>query len=99
MFTIKHVDSHFNEFAMEAESYSVDLGRHPMHELGYEPMRIMTYDSKWRDNNYTGLWVGDHCDYKTPETDTIYVMNRNGATVAVYHFLAPKPDAFAAQAA
>ena len=89
MFTIKHVDSRFNEFAIEAESYSVELGSGDPRGPGYQPFRLMTYDNKYRDNNYTGLWVGDHCDYRAPETDTIYVMNRYGSTIATYHFCAP----------
>ena len=90
MFTIKHVDSYFNEFAIEAESYSVELGSGNAGGPGIPKFRFLTYDTKWRDNNYTGMWAGDPCDYKTPDTDTIYVMNRNGATVAVYHFYAPR---------
>ena len=90
MFTIKHVDSRFNEFAIEAGSYSVELGSGDPRGPGYQPFRFMTYDNKYRDESYTGLWVGEHHDQRSPVTDTIYVMNRYGATVGVYHFHAPQ---------
>lgn len=80
MFTIKHVDSSFNEFAIEAESFEA--------RLDPDCFRFMAYDQKYRDGAYTGLWAGEAHDYKTPDTDTIYVMNSKGATVAVYHFMA-----------
>ena len=87
MFTLKHVDSLFNEFAIEAESYEVAL------DNAANLIRIMSYDTKYRDGNYTGLWVGTPCDYGGPDTDTVYIMNRHGSTIAKHHFHAPRVEA------
>ena len=81
MFTIKHVDSRGNEFAIEAKSYEVQFD----HQA--DLVRIMTYDTAYRDGCYTGLWAGTPHDHAGPDTDTIYVMNRAGATVARHHFM------------
>jgi hypothetical protein len=81
MFTIKHVDSRFNEFAIEAQSYS--------HTVGHGQAVFSAYAGPHRDGECLGIWTGEPYDYKTPDSDAIYVMNRYGATVATYHFYAP----------
>lgn len=80
MFTIKHVDALGNEFAIEAKSYEVQFDR-PANLV-----RIMSYDTAYRDGNYTGLWVGSPRDHGLPDADTVYIMNRAGATIARHHF-------------
>lgn len=81
MFTVKHVAPNGDEFAIEAESYEVQWD----HQA--DIVRVMTYDQKHRDGNYTGLWVGVPArsgNRMVPDfaTHTIYVMNRYGATVS-----------------
>ncbi len=80
MFTIKHIDRLFNEFAIEAESYEVQF------DNAANLVRFMTYDKPYRDGSYTGLWAGVPHDHGGPDIDTIYVMNSRGATVAKHHF-------------
>ena len=82
MFTIKHVDSLGNEFAIEAESYEVAFE----HQSNF--VRIVTYDNKFRDGCYTGLWAGIPHDNGGPDVETIYVMNSRGSTIATHHFKA-----------
>ena len=80
MFTVKHVDSKGNEFAIEAKSFEVTT------DGGL--FRLMTYDEPYRGGSYKGLWVGKGHEIGLPETDAIYVMNRFGSTIAKYHFCA-----------
>ena len=80
MFTVKHVDHLGNEFAIEAASYEVAFD-HPANLV-----RIMTYDQAFRDGNYTGLWAGVPHDHRGPDTDSVYVMNGHGSTIAQHHF-------------
>lgn len=79
MFTVKHIDRDGSEFAIEAESYEI------RHDRKDGIVRILTYDNKHRDGNYTGFWVGVPCGMSLPE-NTIYIMNRTGSTIATAHF-------------
>jgi hypothetical protein len=78
MFTIKHVDHLFNEFCIEAVSFS--------RAVGHGQAVFAAYATPHREGECVGIWSGAPYDSKTPDTDTIYVMNRHGSTVAVYHF-------------
>ena len=80
MFTVKHIDNLGNEFAIEAASYEVAFD-HPANLV-----RIMTYDQPYRNGNYTGLWAGVPHDHRGPDTESVYVMNSKGATIAQHHF-------------
>jgi hypothetical protein len=78
MFTIKHIDESGDEFAIEAASYSVKRERRAgMPDL----IRVMTYDTQYQDQSYSGLWAGI-----PPQgglnSQTIFVMNQHGATVS-----------------
>lgn len=88
MFTIKHVDPQGNEFAIEAESYEVHWDNQA------DLVRVMTYDTKHRDGDYTGLWVGIPARGAGPDKHTVYVMNRYGSTVTAVHFIEPAKDHF-----
>lgn len=80
MFTVKHVAPNGDEFAIEAESYEVQWDREA------DLVRVMTYDQKYRDGNYTGLWVGvparGRNDPSPPDVHAVYVMNRFGSTIS-----------------
>ena len=92
MFTIKHVDPQGNEFAIEAESYSVQWDREA------DLVRVMSYNDKVRDaHNYADLWVGvparpSNCNGL--EKHTVYVMNRYGSTVSTTHYVDIPPGHF-----
>jgi len=79
MFTVKHIGRDGNEFAIEAESYEIQ------HDRQEGIIRVMTYDSKARDGNYTGLWAGVPRGDTIPE-NTLYIMNQAGATVSTICF-------------
>lgn len=81
MFTIKHVDLDGNEFAIEAESYEIQWD----HQA--EMVRLMSYDQKYRDANYTGLWAGRPARGNELSHDTVFVMNRYGSTITSLHFI------------
>lgn len=89
MFTIKHIDEVGNEFAMQAQSYTV---RQEQVVAGGEPfMRFQSYDTPYADVNYTGLWTG----IKNPlGAQQIFVMNQHGATVAKINFDSLPSDYF-----
>ena len=95
MFTIKHIDPNGNEFAIEAESYEVQWDR------DCDLVRVMTYDAKHRDGNYTGLWAGvparsSNCA-GIDDKHTVYVMNRYGSTISTVHFVDTPPDHYGIQ--
>lgn len=76
MFTVKHVSPDGSEFAIEAESYLVE------HDKDQNIVRLFTFDSKFRTPDYTGLWAGRPLNERRPQPpETIYVMNRYGATI------------------
>lgn len=82
MFTVKHIKQDGTEFITECASFYVERAPDSMEK------RFFTYDTPYRTGNWSGLWVGG------PEKDdlsneTIYVMNRFGATVATHRF---QPD-------
>lgn len=85
MFTVKHMTATGGEFALEARSYEAYTDE-------YGKFRFMTYDSAYRDGNYTGLWAGSPRHGAAPGVDTIYVMNSAGSTTACHHFDAGVQD-------
>lgn len=87
MFTVKAVDPDGNEFAIEAESYEVQWDR------GADLVRVMTYDAKHRDGNYTGLWAGVPARGLVP-TFKVFVMNRYGATISTVYYSEIPPGHF-----
>lgn len=89
MFTIKHVDPEGNEFAIEAESYEIQWDREN------DLVRVMTYDLKYKDGNYTGLWVGVP-PRGTPSLSVhrVFIMNRYGSTVSTIYYNDIPPDHF-----
>jgi hypothetical protein len=80
MFTIKHVAADGSEFAMECASYYVDRTEHEGR------FRFRTFDTPYRTDTFSMLWAGDGPHTSEHLPDTIYVMNRDGATVAKYCF-------------
>lgn len=88
MFTIKHIDADGNEFAIEAASYEIKRERHDGKPV---LLRLMTYDTLYRDGNYSGFWVGV-ATQGTPASQCIYVMNQHGATIATMTFDAVPDD-------
>lgn len=89
MFTVKAVDADGNEFAIEAESYEVQWDREQ------NLVRVMTYDQKYRDGNYTGLWVGVPAPDPAPlSVHRIFIMNRYGSTVSTVYYGDIPPDHF-----
>lgn len=86
MFTIKHIDGTGGEFAIEAESYSIEFERN---EGKSDLIRFLAYDAPYREQNYKAFWVGVRETGGNPrslDSQSIYVMNRYGATVASVHF-------------
>ena len=79
MLTIKHIDQEDREFILECTSFCAERIE------GTLAWRYMAFDKDYMvPGNQIGLWAGGcrtGLDY-----DTLYVMNRFGATVATYHF-------------
>jgi len=80
MFTVKHVKPNGDEFLMECVSFCAERID------GTMDWRFMTFDKEYRESGaQTGLWVGSARGNGISH-DTIYVMNRFGATVATHYF-------------
>jgi len=85
MFTIKHTDNRFNDFAVEVASYSTSVDAEGV-------FRLLGFETPYNDGNYIALFAGRPSDHRGPDTDSIYVMNRHGSTVAKYHFLVDRSN-------
>jgi hypothetical protein len=86
MFTVKYVKPDGSEFISECASFYIERVKGAMER------RFFTYDTPYRTGDWSGLWVG------SPEKgdlsdETIYVMNRFGATVATHRFQPASDDA------
>ena len=94
MFTIKHIDQYGGEFAIEATSYSVVRE----HVDGKKSLvRLLAYDTPYRTDDYIGLWVGVEAKDSLP-TNSIFIMNRHGSTIAHVSY-DEMPDDYWAQVA
>ena len=85
MFTVKHVKANGEEFIIECASFFADRVE------GSMTHRFRTFDTPHVTFDHTGLWIGESLNSNIVETETIYVMNRYGATVATHRFL-PVPN-------
>lgn len=79
MFTVKHVKANGEEFIVECASFFADRVE------GSMTHRFRTFDTPYVSMDYTGLWLGEPMT-DSIDCETIYVMNRYGATVATHKF-------------
>lgn len=79
MFTVKHVKPDGSEFISECASFYIERVPQTMDK------RFLTYDTTYRTGDWSGLWVGSP-EQGDLSDETIYVMNRFGATIATHRF-------------
>jgi hypothetical protein len=84
MLTIKHIDADGNEGLVECHSFK--------RERRYDGfIQYMAFGELPLPNDYIATWCGDEEQRVKPDLNrqTLYVMNRHGATVATYYFRQP----------
>lgn len=84
MFTIKHIDINGNEGIVECESFVRER-----RDDGF--IQYLAYGANPLPGEYRASWCGDEEQRTSALTNrqTLYVMNRFGATVATYRFTCP----------
>lgn len=94
MFTIKHIAADGNETMFECHQFVRER-----RSDGFT--QFLAYDKNPLPCDYIATWCGDESRSLAgllENRQTIYVMNRFGATVATYHFAQPDFGGPAAQA-
>lgn len=84
MFTVKHINIDGNENMVECHQFVRER-----RSDGFT--QFLAYGENPMPNDYIATWCGDE-EQRTSSLEnrqTIYVMNRYGATVATYHFRQP----------
>lgn len=83
MLTIKHIDENGMETLVECHQFVREFRKD-----GYS--QFLAYGEKPLPNDYIATWCGDeNSTDKLRNSQTIYVMNRHGATVSIYSFKQP----------
>lgn len=85
MFTVKHIDRNGGEYLVQCHSVVRERRSDGL-------TQIIAYAENALPGDYITSWCGDE-EQRTSSLEnrqTIYVMNKYGATVATYHFRQPE---------